>query len=213
MSESYSFRSSINGFNRSDVLSYIEEMLNEKAELATKISSLEEEVAEIKAHNENLQKALEVNSEEKCSDCDVSKKYEARLGAAMFDAKRFSEILVKEANDKASKLFSDAYVSADVTAAKVQKLSHDIVDINGQFNQSFKMLLDNMNSLAKSLDSFKKDSKESGNKFNYTTDFSADNKAKQIDIQLNDNIGTVEISAHNDVNFDDADEYDIRVDV
>ncbi len=217
MSESYSFRSSINGFNRTDVLAYIESILNEKAGLAAKISSLEESIAEIRADNEKLLKELDekkqlADSGDKCTDCDISKKYEARLGAAMLDAKRFSEILVKEANDKASELFKDAYASADVTSVKVQNLSHDIVDINNQFNQSFKLLLDNMNSLAKSLESFKKDTKVSGNKFNFSTDFSTDNNTKYPEIRLNDNVG-VNVAGHRDVNFDDADEFDIRVDV
>lgn len=214
MSDTYSFRSAINGFNRVDVLTYIDNLLKEKAELASKIDSLNEkisglenEASELKAEIEKAKADVEkaAASTDKCDGCDISKQYEARLGAAMFDAKRFSEILVKEANDKASELFADAFSCADATGAGVQKIAHDIVNINTQFNQSFKSLLDNMNALAKSLDTFKKETKISGKKFNYSTDFSSENASDSFVAGISE--------ARREVNFDDADEYDIRVDV
>lgn len=214
MSETYNFRTSLNGFNRSDVLNYIDTLLKEKEAISKEINarndqidSLENEINSLKKELEYLKNELENNNSAtaKCDDCDISKKYEARLGAAMFDAKRFSEILVKEANDKASALFSEAYDSADKTASGVQKIAHDIVNINSQFNQSFKSLLDNMNALAKSLEAFKKETKVSGKKFNYSTEFSAEKNAIQLDLLY--------AEPTSDVNFDDADEFDIRVDV
>lgn len=214
MSDTYSFRTSINGFNRTDVLSYIDSLLKEKEAVTAEINALNERVAALENENISLKKELSDQKAEienfntasaKCDDCDISKKYEARLGAAMFDAKRFSEILVKEANDKASALFAEAYDSADKTSVGVQKIAHDIVSINSQFNQSFKALLDNMNALAKALETFKKETRASGKKFNYSTEFSAEKNSIQLDFAYTE--------SSTDVNFDDADEFDIRVDM
>ncbi|MBR3768094.1 MAG: hypothetical protein IKL10_07650 [Clostridia bacterium] len=215
MSENYSFRSAMNGFNRNDVIIYIDGVLAEKARAEEKVAALEKELESLRGENEALKKAIDEENEkksnnEKCSECDVSKVYEARLGAAMLDAKRFSEILVKEANDKASGIFSNAYASADATSTKAKSISQNISDINNQFNLAFKVLLDNMNSLGKSLDLFKREVQQTGSKFDFLTDF----VPVENDSHLKHTIETVvpQIGS-SDVNFDDADEFDIRVDI
>ncbi|MBO5395295.1 MAG: hypothetical protein J6A97_00275 [Clostridia bacterium] len=298
MAENISFRSSMNGFNRNDVMAYIDTVLAEKAELQIKVAAiekdidvikaeceeeisnskntvlnfaetvakLEEELSELKKDNESLravvsqanEKELLKNSEiaaekellgarenqykaeieelkakiselenekteadnhtDKCADCDIAKVYEARLGAAMLDAKRFSEILVKEANDKASDLFADAFSSAHATSVKAGAIAQSITDISNQFNVSFKVLLDNMKALGSTLDSFKNDVKLTGEKFDFTTDFvaftgeTAEKTApvKPVEVSVTEDI----IPARKrNVNFDDADEFDFRVDV
>lgn len=298
MAENISFRSSMNGFNRNDVMAYIDTVLAEKAELQIKVAAiekdidvikaeceeeisnskntvlnfaetvakLEEELSELKKDNESLravvsqanEKELLKNSEiaaekellgarenqykaeieelkakiselenekteadnhtDKCADCDIAKVYEARLGAAMLDAKRFSEILVKEANDKASDLFADAFSSAHATSVKAGAIAQSITDISNQFNVSFKVLLDNMKALGSTLDSFKNDVKLTGEKFDFTTDFAAFTgetaektaSVKPVEVSVTEDI----IPARKrNVNFDDADEFDFRVDV
>ena len=216
MAENYSFRSAVNGFNRNDVISYIEALLEEKAALEIRVNALEEEIKTLNDENDTLRTVIVDESEkketdDKCNQCEIEKVYEARLGAAMLDAKRFSEILVKEANDKASGLFADAYASADDTSLRAKKISQNVVDINKQFNAAFKALLDNMNALGASLEGFKKEVKASGAKFDYKTDFAPTpgenteaSAVKASDDQKN---------AGNDVNFDDADEFDFRVDL
>ena len=176
-------------------------------QLKNKIAELESE----KASSENKQS-------EKCSDCDIAKVYEARLGAAMLDAKRFSEILVKEANDKASDLFADAFSSAHATSVKAGAIAQSITDISNQFNVSFKVLLDNMKALGTTLDSFKNDVKITGEKFDFTTDFvafSGENAADTAAEKLAEMPVTEDVipSLKRNVNFDDADEFDFRVDV
>ena len=248
MSDNFSFRSAINGFNRNDVITYIEKILREKTELSVRVAALEKEIAETKENcekeisnaaadrEENAlsleKKAEELTTEcdalkaavaeleaknasleisynaeidalkskenelikeiesirskeadlikekedallimtEKCSSCDIAKVCEARLGAAMLDAKRFSEILVKEANDKAASLFSDALQSAKASAEKAAVLAKNVDDISNQFNASFKILADNISGLGKNLDSFKGEIKLTGEKFDFTTD-------------------------------------------
>ncbi len=305
MSENFSFRSSMNGFNRNDVIAYIDNLLSEKAALESKIqnfekqieeikancdaeivnykntvlnsaigseatiSRLEKEVAELKEEGDTLReiiasaaekeklKELELAAErellkakenqlvaeienaktkalqfekdkeaellkqtDKCADCEIVKVYEARLGAAMLDAKRFSEILVKEANDKASDLFADAFSSAEATSAKAGAIADNITEISNQFNVSFKVLLDNMYALGKTLDSFKSDIKLTGEKFDFTTDFAAVSgeevlcAKKAADSNADEAVKEDIIPVRKvNINFDDADEYDFRVDV
>ena len=300
MADNFSFRSSINGFNRNDVMIYIESVLREKAELSVRVAALEKEIADIKencvndvntckeealnskkdsedtisrlegeiaslkADNDALKEQVTVLTEkyegrelefasekrafaareaelanelecarsneavlikekedaivvlnEKCATCDIAKVCEARLGAAMLDAKRFSELLVKEANDKAAKLFADAYSTAKTTSDKAGAISQNIAEISKQLDGSFKNILDNMVSLGKNLDSFKADVKLSGEKFDFTTDFVALSNAEP-DVEINsesvkDLIHKNESSTKN-VNFDDADEFDFKVD-
>lgn len=213
MGVAYSFRSSMNGFNRNDVIAYIDTVLAEKVEIEKKVAELEKEIEELHAANDTLKEIIvdeekknEKELKNKCEECDLAKVYEARLGAAMLDAKRFSEILVKEANDKASGMFSKAYNSASDTLEKATEISEDIVRINKQFNDSFRGLLENMKSLNTSLDSFKCEVKKTGSSFDYKTDFTPAEKYNRNDSQ------SIIRQSVSDVNFDDADDFEIKVD-
>ena len=299
MAENISFRSSMNGFNRNDVMAYIEHIHAEKAELQKQLDEtgkyIEKTKDELKASAENWKKAVDESDHEKdaiitrlqeelserkadietlrgviaqtdekeklkdseifaekellkakenhykseidqlkakikeleaanaealskqkdkCSECDIAKVYEARLGAAMLDAKRFSEILVKEANDKASDLFADAFSSAQATSVKAGAIAESITDISNQFNVSFKVLLDNMNVLSKALDAFKNDVRITGEKFDFTTEFAAISAEKVVPAAAPSHETEDIIPVRKPVvNFDDADEFDFRVDV
>ncbi len=288
MSENFSFRSSLNGFNRSDVMACIEKILSEKSAVDEKVSVLEANISSLEEKctliekenesikNENLEKlasydrqlkemrAVELKSlslekelenalaeienlrfllqktdgksveKDKCSECELARIYEARLGAAMLDAKRFSEILVKEANDKASGLFASAFSAADATSLKAKEIAAEISSINEQFNSAFRHLLDNMHHLDSSLESFKSDVNTTGTTFDFSTEFepikmnsavfsSVDtgdsvSVEKNITVSSSTNSGiTVEaehkLHQNTDVNFDDADEFDIKVDL
>lgn len=213
MGAAYSFRSAMNGFNRNDVISYIDSIISEKVETEKKISELEKQIEELQSANDTLreiiveeEKKSEKERADKCEECELAKVYEARLGAAMLDAKRFSEILVKEANDKASDMFSKAYNSASDTSEKATEIAENIVKINKQFNESFNVLLANMKSLTDSLSVFKVEVKKTGASFDYKTDFtSEDNRVKS------EHMSFVKKSSVS-VNFDDADDYEIKVD-
>lgn len=213
MGAAYSFRSAMNGFNRNDVISYIDSIISEKVETEKKISELEKQIEELQSANDTLreiiveeEKKSEKERADKCEECELAKVYEARLGAAMLDAKRFSEILVKEANDKASDMFSKAYNSASDTSEKASEIAENIVKINKQFNESFNVLLANMKSLTDSLSVFKVEVKKTGASFDYKTDFiSEDNRVKS------EHMSFVKKSSVS-VNFDDADDYEIKVD-
>lgn len=212
MSEKFSFRSAMNGFNRNDVIAYIDNLLREKAELEEKVAQLEEEVSGLNSTNDTLREIIVDDSKKseetnKCEECDMAKIYEARFGAAMLDAKRFSETLVKEANDKAAALFSDACAKADDTLNKAKDISRNIESINSQFNKSFTDLLENMKKIEDSVASFKSQVGAGGKEFDYTSDFVSLNGT----VKNEKHFSAGKISA--DVNFDDADDYEIRVNI
>lgn len=285
MSENYSFRSSLNGFNRNDVMSCIENILGEKSAAEEKVSMLEnsvsaleekcsalekdlaaakneseqrksfyekqftdvktveikadglaKELEKVNAENESLRVLLAKAQEntavkDKCAECDIARVYEARLGAAMLDAKRFSEILVKEANDKASGLFASASASADSTSVRAREIASEITAIKENLVSSFNTLLENMSNLESSLDSFKANVTATGTAYNFSTDFvsaketetvkeavdvtePAENTVPAADEEIVAKTQPEEESRFQikpDVNFDDADEFDIKV--
>ena len=121
MADNYSFRSSVNGFNRNDVMAFVEKILEESEKQKEKINSLEQEVEKKNTEIEQLKAELNDNSG-KCDTCDIAKVYEARLGAAMLDAKRFSEVLVKEANDTAFNYIFGVVISITIRSALLPTL-------------------------------------------------------------------------------------------
>ncbi len=226
MAEKYSFRSSMNGFNRSDVITYIEKLMSEKMELAKRIESLEadisalnSEIAELKTESDTLRTIIvdeneKAESVDRCEECNVSKVYEARLGAAMLDAKRFSEVLIKEANDKVSCLFAEADKDASNTAAKTESIIKEISSVNEQMNASFSQLLKNLNHISDSVASFSSELRLKENEYKYTTDFT-DEKETAVAEETDTSVKSEKkiVPAKHVVNFDDADEYEIKVDV
>lgn len=212
MSENYSFRSSMNGFNRNDVIAYIDNLIREKTELEEQVARLREEISGLNSTNDTLRgiivdetkKGEEVN---KCDECDIAKVYEARFGAAMLDAKRFSEILVQEANEKVSELFSNACKSADDTLTKAKEISQNIEEITKSFNQSFSALGDNLKAIEESVSAFKAQTAQKNASVDNTVDF----------LSLNSTVKAAkpnaDATASADVNFDDADDFEIKVNI
>lgn len=174
MADNYSFRSSVNGFNRNDVMAFVEKILEESEKQKEKINSLEQEIEKKNTEIEQLKAELNDNSG-KCDTCDIAKVYEARLGAAMLDAKRFSEVLVKEANDTAFNMLSAACETAGSTSKKADEISGEIKNIADSFNESFNKLFEQMSTLGKGLKDFISEIDTNSKQFVYDTDFS-DNK-------------------------------------
>lgn len=174
MADNYSFRSSVNGFNRNDVMSFVEKILGESEKQKEKIASLEEEI-EKKNEEIGLLKAELNDNSGKCDTCDIAKVYEARLGAAMLDAKRFSEVLVKEANDTAFNMLSAACETAGSTSRKADEISGEIKNIADSFNESFNKLFEQMSTLGKGLKDFISEIDTNSKQFVYDTEFT-DNK-------------------------------------
>ncbi len=129
MSDKIKFRSSVNGFNRSEVISYIEGILREKEELSAAKERLSEENSRLKAEcdaksgeAENAKKELEYEKR-KCGGCSISRKAEEKLGAAMFEAKRFSDTLINDAKKRSALMLESASVKAADAVKTAEQLS------------------------------------------------------------------------------------------
>ncbi len=132
MSDKIKFRSSVNGFNRSEVISYIEGILREKEELSAAKERLSEENSRLKAEcdaksgeAENAKKELEYEKR-KCGGCSISRKAEEKLGAAMFEAKRFSDTLINDAKKRSALMLESASVKAADAVKTAEQLSDSI---------------------------------------------------------------------------------------
>ncbi len=117
MSELPSFRSSLSGFHRGDVIQFIKKLMDEKADLENALAALNDENASLKAEVENCKKQLaEIQSE---------RQNEQLLGRAMYDARRFSDTIVQEANDSANDILNQAVEAS-------QEVAENLDDISGQ---------------------------------------------------------------------------------
>lgn len=156
MSDGITFRSSVNGFNRNEVIKYIESLLKEKEELSSEIKALE---AQKKAAESELAKALENLEQEKqkCSRCDVAQKAEAKLGAAMLDAKRFSETLVRDAEARTSEVFSDASEKAGAAVSSAGRISEMLAAFLDSCSGEVSAVLETVNGIKHSLESFEEE--------------------------------------------------------
>ncbi len=176
MAESITFRKAVNGFNRTDVINYINDLITEKDELAKKAE-------ELRAENE-AGKQLIAELEEKvakasdCATCDLAKKNEVRIGAAMLDARRFSDLIVDEANTKSSKMYEAAALDAYDSAEKTAELAGMIRNTAEEYANSFKELLNKMTALSDSLSAFGND--VAGKKEDFIELFKKDDKAEKL---------------------------------
>ncbi|MBQ6066225.1 MAG: hypothetical protein IJK89_05330 [Clostridia bacterium] len=200
MAETTSFRSSINGFNREDVVSYISSVLDKltsveksnaemQAELEKKSFNCDElmqerivlsqELSEAKERNSALEQtqaeltercaALEVRCEELEKACKVN---ESKLGAAMLEAKRFSEMLVKEANDRAGEVYHEAYESVCVSSANAKEIDAKMKELSVEFDQAMGEMRRNMKKLIAGMKAFSENARDNGAKFLYQSEFS-----------------------------------------
>lgn len=147
MSESIKFRSSVNGFNRNEVISYIENLLKEKEQLLRENELLKAECAARGDEAEAVRKEL-AEEKKKCDGCDIARKAEAKLGATMLEAKRFSESLVNDAQSRVKSVFDAASLKASSAANTAGQISDKLFEV-------LKMCNDTVSAVAKNVDGIK----------------------------------------------------------
>ena len=109
----------------------------------------------------------------------IEEKYEARLGAAMMDAKRYSDILVKEANDEIRSLYSQASISAKKSCETANELSEEIKRTLKQAIDTLNSLNNNVKDVARNFDKFKTDNDENASQYEYISEFADDEKSDE----------------------------------
>lgn len=153
MADSITFRSSFKGFNRQEVLEYISALLKEKEDLSAQVNTLTKLGEAKDAEIAELTRQLNVEKS-KCDTCDIAKKAESSLGAAMLDAKRFSDSLVSDAKEHCATVFDVASVKADKASANAQTIVDVVKDALGNCNNSFSGLLSALSDIQQILSEF-----------------------------------------------------------
>ena len=152
MSELPSFRSSINGFHRADVIEFIKKLLDENAFLT-------EELNRAKDAKDALQAEMEA-CRKKIADFNTDRQNEQLLGRAMYDARRFSDTIVKEANDSAADIMSSAVNSAQDAARQVDMIASQTGVLEDCFRKSIADVNEKVGILLEMLQRFQKDADE-----------------------------------------------------
>ena len=193
MAENTSFRSAFKGFNREDVVGYIAGLMDKIAsaekeaaalkgqlsEKETECGALREQLEQTQADHAALEEkyaALEQQSEElesKCREYDKqARANEEKLGAAMLEAKRFSEMLVQEANDRACEVYRSAYETVSVSADSARAIEAKMKTLSDEFDSAMGDLRRTMRELIGNMSKFKESVQDNGTKYTYHSEFS-----------------------------------------
>lgn len=182
MSSDFIFRkASFGGFNRDDVISYINNMkLNEdtlRAQIAEKdnlIAELNEKIACNQNETEQIKKEYEekiiqlneshINEiesikneyEEKIQNGILAdRSAEERVGSAMIDVRRYADLLIQETCDKIDKMSDDADNATAKTLSRVLDISSGIQTFSDKLNSILKDILEENETICKELTGFK----------------------------------------------------------
>ena len=154
MADVPSFRSSLNGFNRTDVLNYIKTVLDEKASLASQLSQAQSELGEYAAQIASLE--LKLN--EAASD----RESEETIGRTMTDARRFSDAMIDDARQKADDMLKNAADTADGLNVKLGELTEEAENASDDIVCALDEIRNKLYALQECLQDFSREVKESG---------------------------------------------------
>ena len=200
MTDNVSFRSSFNGFNREDVVGYIAGLMEKIKDAETKAEergrqaeektrdaqALRQQIEELEKKNRQLsdrcaeveERSAELSErigimERRLSESDkASKNNEEQLGAAMLDAKRFSEMLVKEANDRAGEVYHRAELAVTASASEAGRITEQMRHLSAEFEKNMGDMQEHMADLLEIMAAFKASARDNGAEFLYQTEFS-----------------------------------------
>lgn len=162
LAENIYFRTTINGFNKNDVLTYIKDLLDKNAKLNSEVEALKKELQEQKRlAEEKAQSAVETLFDE----TDIEKLSEQKLGRVMYDARRFSDLIVEEANDRADFIFSSAAVSSDEMNERIKSLKADAEGFSAVFSSGLSEINEKLAALGDSLSAFSSEVENQKKKF------------------------------------------------
>lgn len=162
MTEEHVFkRSSVGGFNRADVMSYIEQRENELSaqkakaeELQAKIGELEgrlseqsreneDRIKELESENEKLRAELEAKTEELKSESE-----EAKIGKAIIDVRRYSDELLHETTDKINAAAEETDKVVSSTLARLDNMRDELETFGSRLGAEFDNLISDCDDLS-----------------------------------------------------------------
>jgi hypothetical protein len=182
MSSDFIFRkASFGGFNRDDVISYINNMKLNEDTLRAQIAEKDNLIAELNekiAYNQNETDQIKKEYEEKIIQLNEShineiesikneyeekiqngiladRSAEERVGSAMIDVRRYADLLIQETCDKIEKMSDDADNATAKTLSRVLDISSGIQTFSDKLNSILKDILEENETICKELTGFK----------------------------------------------------------
>ena len=147
MAQTAEFRSALHGFHRTDVMNYIQELLRENTELKAQLDA---------ARNENAAlSAMARDFESRTKQYETEKQNEQLLGRAMYDARRYSDIIVREASDKANEMYDSAMGASDAILSDVLALKSQTDETTVRFGEFLGEIRARLNEMEASLQAFR----------------------------------------------------------
>lgn len=164
MENGKAFRGAVfGGFNKQDVMSYIEQLQNEMAEVKSqfaelekqlesqseqleRIPALEEELKnkqELEQQNAELSKQVEqlkAGEQKAQQEYEKVKAAEAQLGAAFVDARRYSDEIVAAAKDRAADVSKQASDDIAFKADQIRQVASDAEKITLEIRQKMEAI-------------------------------------------------------------------------
>lgn len=182
MSSDFVFRkAAFGGFNRDDVISYINEAKINEAKLETekniaekRAEELTDEIEALKAkineltsendakinelienHNSEIE-SLKVEYEEKLQNCMLADRTaEEKIGTAMIDVRRYADLLLQETCQKIDQMSDDADNAAAKTLTRVLDVTSGIQAFSDKLNKVLIDMIEDNENICKELTEFK----------------------------------------------------------
>lgn len=182
MSSDFVFRkAAFGGFNRDDVIAYINSLKVNEAKLSTEISLAEKNVEDLSKENNELKEKIEslvfeyeaklnmlaeshnqeiesIKSEyeEKLQNSILAdRSAEEKIGTAMIDVRRYADLLLQETCQKIDKMSDDADLAASKTLARVLDVTSGIQAFSDKLNSILIDMINENENICKELTDFK----------------------------------------------------------
>ncbi len=182
MSSDYIFRkATLGGFNRDDVMAYINTLKAEESKLIEEKNAMQKEIDSLKAENHQLsQKADEIQQEcnnqleankamfndeiEKLqaefeqklqTELESNRTAEEKVGSAMIDVRRYADMLLQETCHKIDKMSADADVATAKTLSRVLDITSGIQAFSDKLNATLNDIIAENEEICRELTGFK----------------------------------------------------------
>ena len=150
---------------RAELTSRCEELQEKCASLKEDFASQEERCASWDRERIEKNTKIEYLERQLNESRKISQDNEIKLGSAMLEAKRFSEMLVKEAQDKAESIYRSASDCVDDSTVSAEKLRDRMIALNEEFSGAMGSILTHMNGMIDDMKAFESEANERGSKF------------------------------------------------
>ncbi len=169
------------GFNKSDVLKYVERLKAAEAELKSEKKSallkadesekeitelklalkekereFEEQLAALNEEHKNELEAVRTEYEQKLSECISSERSPQEVvGTAMLDVRRYADLLIQETCTKIDKMSDDADMAAAKTLSRILDVTSGIQAFSDKLNSVIADMIKENEEICKELTGFK----------------------------------------------------------